>query len=287
MKSIAFAALLVAIVNAGYPAVYKAPTVTKAASSANVVKAKSSSDKYDSDAWGRDQDLSINESYDKTGAKAYDAESYDEWDNVDEDDYSAEAWNKSKNAANASSYGKAASTSKPGYGKGYGKSHGSSAASADYDAQEANADKGSWAKQANGTKAVSRYGKSYDSVNARSYDNESYARDVEANDNQWASKSYAKRADAKSQYDDKAARSYDRDGDHYGDYSTAKSSSAYGKASSRARDSDKDAWGRDQKLKMSTSYAKTAAKKYGAESYDEWDNKDRDYYGKQAWNRDA
>ena len=44
----------------------------------------------DWDAYGRDQDLSIKESYDRTWAKSYDAESYDEWDNTDDDFQSAD-----------------------------------------------------------------------------------------------------------------------------------------------------------------------------------------------------
>lgn len=69
MKSFAFAALLVAIANAGYPSSYKAPSVTKAASSSSYAKSKAEKENKDFDAWGRDQDLHIDESYDKTGAK--------------------------------------------------------------------------------------------------------------------------------------------------------------------------------------------------------------------------
>ena len=43
----------------------------------------------DWDAWGRDQDYSEDISYDKTDAKSYKAESYDEWDNKDNDKYDA------------------------------------------------------------------------------------------------------------------------------------------------------------------------------------------------------
>ena len=55
------------------------------------------------DAWGRDQDLAIEESYGKTKAKSYSAESYDEWDNDDADNYSAQAWGKDRDAYGASS----------------------------------------------------------------------------------------------------------------------------------------------------------------------------------------
>jgi hypothetical protein len=57
----------------------------------------------DWDAWGRDQDLAIDESYGATRAKSYRAESYDEWDNEDKDDHGAQAWGKDKDAYGASS----------------------------------------------------------------------------------------------------------------------------------------------------------------------------------------
>ena len=69
MKSFFFTALLVAITNAGYPTTYKAPAIAKAASSNSYAKSKAAMENYDFDAWGRDQDLHIDESYDKTGAK--------------------------------------------------------------------------------------------------------------------------------------------------------------------------------------------------------------------------
>jgi len=123
-------------------------------------------------------------------------------------------------------------------------------------------------------------------VNAKSYDNEAYAKEVDANDSQWAEKKYDRKAYSASQYGKNAASSRDKDG-YYGNSYGSDSSSAYGKQASRAKDYGSDAWGRDQKLNIKTSFDKTAAKKYGAESYDEWDNKDSTYYGKQAWNRVA
>ena len=123
-------------------------------------------------------------------------------------------------------------------------------------------------------------------MNAKSYDNEAYAKEVDANDSQWAEKKYDRKAYSASQYGKNAASSRDKDG-YYGNSYGSDSSSAYGKQASRAKDYGSDAWGRDQKLNIKTSFDKTAAKKYGAESYDEWDNKDSTYYGKQAWNRDA
>merc|ERR1719472_804216 len=112
----------------------------------------------DWDAYGRDQDLSIDESYGKTGAKSYKAESYDQWDNKDNDGWGGQAWGTDKDAAHASSQAYAASAGDkaraaasygghahgyghgygyggPGYGAGYGhgyggygKSYGASAA---------------------------------------------------------------------------------------------------------------------------------------------------------------
>ena len=79
------------------------------------------------DSWGRDQDLEIDESYKMTNAKAYDAESYDEWDNKDDDRYGAQAWGIDRDAYGASSYGKAASEGDRDYygyaGKAQGHSH--------------------------------------------------------------------------------------------------------------------------------------------------------------------
>merc|ERR1712037_87782 len=50
--------------------------------------------------------------------------------------------------------------------------------------------------------------------------------------------------------------------------------------------SDWDAWGRDQDFHEKVSYDDTWAKSYAAESYDEWDNRDADKWGGQAWGRD-
>lgn len=72
----------------------------------------------DFDAWGRDQDLSIDESYDQTWAKSYDAESYDEWDNKDDDKWGAQAWGKDRDIFGASSVGQGASEADwDGYGR--------------------------------------------------------------------------------------------------------------------------------------------------------------------------
>merc|ERR1711957_496779 len=72
------------------------------------------------------QDLSIKESYDRTWAKSYAAESYDEWDNKDDDKWGAQAWGKDRDLAAASSHANAASDadwnngSQEGYGAAYG-----------------------------------------------------------------------------------------------------------------------------------------------------------------------
>merc|ERR1719469_988274 len=64
---------------------------------------------------------------------------------------------------------------------------------------------------------------------------------------------------------------------------SAQASKAYGADYQKSSASDWDAWGRDQDLSISESYGKTNAKSYAAESYDEWDNKDDDKWGAQAW----
>ena len=60
------------------------------------------------------------------------------------------------------------------------------AASASYGASGSGYDNDAWAKLAHSSDYDSRYGKSYDFVNAKSYDNEEYARKVRADDDQWA-----------------------------------------------------------------------------------------------------
>merc|ERR1712060_824668 len=135
----------------------------------------------------------------------------------------AQAWGSDQDVYGSSSYGKAASSKKTDwagaggqYGQsygghagghhaghaGYGKSHGghgwgkgghgyahadtvwkgASKASAQ---AKAGYDNDAWAKQAYGSDADSRWGKSYDNVSAKSYANESFARDVKADDDQW------------------------------------------------------------------------------------------------------
>jgi hypothetical protein len=134
MKSAAFAASLVAVANAssgyGYPSQsyghggysaphqsygyqapsyqtverrepvreqesYQSPAYGQAASAQQEAKIMNSSSS-DWDAWGRDQDYMEDISYDKTDAKSYAAESYDEWDNKDDDRYGANSYGQNR-----------------------------------------------------------------------------------------------------------------------------------------------------------------------------------------------
>merc|ERR1711957_661710 len=151
------------------------------------------------DAWGRDQDLEIDESYEQTWAKSYDAESYDEWDNKDADKWGAQAWGRDNDVYGASSYG-AYGSPHGAYGKhgGYAKktydtkSYSGKADAQDYQASAgtsastAATDNDAWSKNAYGADTDSRWGKSYDFVKADEYDDEQYARKVRADDDQWA-----------------------------------------------------------------------------------------------------
>ena len=85
------------------------PAQYSAAASQSGAAGYGASSASDWDAWGRDQDLSIKESYGNTQAKSYAAESYDEWDNKDDDKWGAQAWGKDRDVYGASSYGRAAS----------------------------------------------------------------------------------------------------------------------------------------------------------------------------------
>ena len=322
MKSIIFASALVAAVNAswggyGYSAPsYHTHTPSVKASAASASKGVEYGKAMDThwDAWGRDQDLSIDESYGKTDAKSYSAESYDEWDNKDNDRWGAQSWGKDRDGYGASSQGYAASESDydaygkqgsygAGYGKGYGGyggygnagygqagSYGKAGYNKDHQASQAyGAQKGAydndvWAKQANGSDYDSRWGKSYDSVSAKNYSNENYAKQVRADDDQWA-EDY----DSWNQKDGGAygaAASASKRVGGYGGYGyDAASKQGYGAKSGRS-DTHWDAWGRDQDYKEDVSFDQTWAKSYDAESYDEWDNQDNDKWGAQAWGKD-
>merc|ERR1719151_37848 len=287
----------------------------------------------DWDAYGRDQDLSIKESYDRTWAKSYDAESYDEWDNKDDDKWGAQAWGKDRDVYGASSFGKAASAGdydmygrsnaaagaasaskygsvQPvGYGKhGYGKSystaqaaqaasskqgygsHSDAQASRNHAAARSMYDNDEWAKQAYGSDFDSRYGKSYDSVQARQYDNEHYAREVRADDDQWAEDYDRYTAGHDQDYGQAASAQKHNIGKGWGlkkgGLDSKAASAQRGGDYDRKMAQDWDAYGRDQDFHEKVSYDQTRAKAYSAESYDEWDNEDADKWGAQAWGKD-
>merc|ERR1712037_959264 len=112
--------------------------------------------------------------------KSHGAESYDEWDNDDNDAWAAQKWEQDADKYGASSYGAAASNKDAAYaGADYGASEAHSAAKCAYDND-------SWAKQSQGQDQDRRAGRSYDFVNANEYDDEQYARKVRADDDQWA-----------------------------------------------------------------------------------------------------
>ncbi len=289
MKSFAFAAALIAVVNS-LELEWEKPVhrvsyhpVTKTVQPAKVANAASKaydqgyeqSTGSDWDAWGRDQDLSIDESYGKTTAKSYRAESYDEWDNQDNDKWGAQAWGKDRDMAGASSWEKDASKNK---GKA---SWAGSQAQQGYDNDE-------WAKQAYGTDSDSRWGKSYDSVDAKNYANEHYAREVKADDDQWAEDYDRYNQGQKDMYGNAASKNSASSYGGWGKATAGAAAASYNKGAEYGgkSSSDWDAWGRDQDLHEKVSYDQTWAKSYSAESYDEWDNADQDKWGAQAWGKD-
>jgi hypothetical protein len=339
MKSFAFAAALVAVCSAvdvesvGYGHAYapRKPEFkvsvkqSKGGSQSGASKAYGAdyqrASASDWDAYGRDQDLSIKESYGRTNAKSYAAESYDEWDNKDDDKWGAQAWGKDRDVYGASSYGKAASSqdygsqayaggsaaSRAQQGKGKGHSQSASAqygqgaqgsvwkgASGAYGAAKGAYDNDAWAKQAYGSDYDSRWGKSYDSVEAKSYSNENYARQVRADDDQWAedydrydsgdADAYGNAASRWSKNGKGGPGRYNGPGGKKAEHDGA--SAGYGNKYWGKSASDWDAWGRDQDYAEDVSYDKTLAKSYAAESYDEWDNADDDKWGAQAWGKD-
>ena len=339
MKSFAFAAALVAVCSAvdvesvGYGHAYapRKPEFkvsvkqSKGGSQSGASKAYGAdyqrASASDWDAYGRDQDLSIKESYGRTNAKSYAAESYDEWDNKDDDKWGAQAWGKDRDVYGASSYGKAASSqdygaqnyaggsaaSRAQQGKGKGHSQSASAqygagaqgsvwkgASGAYGAAKGAYDNDAWAKQAYGSDYDSRWGKSYDSVEAKSYSNENYARQVRADDDQWAedydrydsgdADAYGNAASRWSKNGKGGPGRYNGPGGKGAEHDGA--SAGYGNKYWGKSASDWDAWGRDQDYAEDVSYDKTLAKSYAAESYDEWDNADDDKWGAQAWGKD-
>ena len=248
-------------------------------------------------------------SFDNTRAKGYAAESYDEWDNQDADKWGAQAWGQDRDIYGASSSSGKASSGKYGRGEhyggagyglgGYGKGKKGAAAGSVWEgasaARKAAAgayDNDDWAKQAYGEDSDSRWGKSYDAVKARSYENTEYARWLQADDDQWA-EDYDRYTDGDYDEYGAAASIWARQGKKKGwgghgpigghhDAASAAKKSHYDRTSG----SDWDAYGRDQDLEVDESYKQTWAKSYDAESYDEWDNKDADKWGAQAWGSD-
>jgi len=118
------------------------------------------------DTWGRDQKLNIDESFDNIWSKNYDAESYDEWDNRRDNKWGAQAWGRDYAGNGAGSFDNGASIG--GYG-GPGHAYGDNlgAASSSWLASGGRYNNDAWAKQGYGQDANTRWGKSYDSVNAQ------------------------------------------------------------------------------------------------------------------------
>ena len=264
----------------GYGKSFSTPAVTKNAGASKAYGAGyNGSAGSDWDAWGRDQDLRVSESYDQVHAKSYNAESYDEWDNADDDKWGAQSWGRDQDKYGASSW--KGNQSKQNEGK-------PKAASTEFDAEKAAYDNDSWAKQAYGSDYDSRWGKSYDNVGAKSYNAKHYSKEMWADDDQWAEDkdkythgdAYSKNYGA-SKASQSKGKGWGKGPQAYNGASASKNGQYWGKASS-----DWDSWGRDQDYGMDMSYDDTQAKSYQAESYDEWDNSDSDKWGAQAWGRD-
>ena len=320
MKSFAFACI-VAVCSAvdlewGYaprvsykPVSYLAkPAQDTKAASVGYGKGAQKSSASDWDAYSRDQDLSIDESYGKTNAKSYRAISFDEWDNKDNDKWGAQAWGQDRDAYGASSASKRASRGDYGnYGKAgaagaaysnghaYGAAHQagraygadkSNSASAYGEASKAGYDNDVWAKQAHGSDFDSRWGKSYDEVEAKSYDNENYMRHVQADDDQWAEDYDRLNKGTAGAYGHAASKGQST-GYGWGKRAGPQAASAaYGAEKWGKSASDWDAYGSDKDYSEKIKYDRTDAKSYRAISFDEWDNKDDDAWGAQSWGKD-
>ena len=154
------------------------------------------------------------------------------------------------------------------------------------------ADNDEYAKQGHGLDTDTRWGKSYDMVKARSYSNEKYARWLQADDDVWGEDydqlregdtgAYGKAASAWGPGKAPSVWGY---GGAYGASKDA-ASKAGAEGYKNVYKSDWDSYGRDQDLEVDESYEMTNAKSYTAESYDEWDNVDKDNWGAQAWGID-
>merc|ERR1712160_163157 len=100
----------------------------------------------------------------------------DEWDNKDDDKWGNDSW-----AQDSSGYGQK--------GSQYGEEEsymGDYQASAQGRAEKEGSESDQFSKSQYDSDFDSRYGKSYDFVEANEYDDEQYARKVRADDDQWA-----------------------------------------------------------------------------------------------------
>merc|ERR1711957_871826 len=136
--------------------------------------------------------MGISESYGKTNAKSYAAESYDEWDNKDDDKWGAQAWGKDRDLAAASSHANAASDadwnngSQAGYGqaayageqKGYGAAYGNQGSS--YGSGYGNGYGSGHGSQGSSYGAKDSYGKSYGGYGAAAQQSYAAADDKDA-----------------------------------------------------------------------------------------------------------
>jgi hypothetical protein len=161
-------------------------------------------------------------------------------------------------------------------------------ASQSHGASQGGYDNDQWAKQAYAQDTDSRWGKSYDSVDAKNYDNEWYEKSVWADDDQWAEDYDRYDKQSGDSYGKAASTNNGSYGYGHGKHGGVDAASSAGAAGYWGKSaSDFDAWGRDQDFKETVRYDNTRAKAYSAESYDEWDNQDNDKYGAQAWGKDA
>lgn len=162
----------------------------------------------------------------------------------------------------------------------------SAAAAYQNSAAEAGYDSDVWASQAKAVDRDSSWGKSYDSVDAKSFNDMQYARELIADDDEHANAYNGFGAQDVDQ--SAAAASAQSQGgfsmNGFGPASAA--SSAFGANSAGFNGLNWSGWGRDQDLKEKESFTLTDAKSYAAESYDEWDKSDDDKWMAQNWGVD-
>merc|ERR1719195_464275 len=152
-----------------------------------------------------------------------------------------------------------------------------SGASGTQQAAQGSYDNDEWAKQAYGSDYDSRWGKSYDSVSAKSYANESYARKLRADDDQWA--------EDYDRYDDKDGKGYGAAASSAVRDADKKHGNAHGSHGYGAYGATEVQGGARQGASKAGYGNRMARSAYDVESYDEWDNKD-DKWGAQAWGKD-